>query len=62
VKRFVCLNARSEKRDDALAALKQKLQRGVDQAERNELPDGDAVFDELKEMIDERRRLKAVER
>jgi antitoxin ParD1/3/4 len=56
------LERHERERDDVLASLRQKLQRGVEQAERSELLDGDEVFDELKEMIDERRRLKAIKR
>ena len=35
-----------------------KLKRGTAQAERGELLDGDKVFDELRELIEERRRAK----
>lgn len=38
--------------------LKGKLNRGAAQAERGELLDGDEVFAELKEMIEERRQAK----
>jgi predicted transcriptional regulator len=38
--------------------LKAKLQRGATQAERGELLDGDEVFEELRELIQERRRSK----
>lgn len=56
------LERHEQERDDALAGLRRKLQRGAEQAERNDLLDGDDVFEELKEMIDERRRLKATKR
>jgi len=36
-----------------------KLLRGTDEAERGELSDGDEVFEELREMIEERRLAKA---
>ena len=39
--------------------LKAKLRRGADEAERGELSDGDEVFEELREMIEERRLAKA---
>lgn len=42
-------------RDEALLQLKAKLQRGADEAERGELSDGDEVFEELRERIEERR-------
>ena len=56
------LERHERERDDALHQLKAKLERGAGQAERGELLDGDEVFDELREMIDERRRAKAIER
>ena len=40
----------------ALQQLKAKLERGAAQAARGELLDGDKVFDELRKLIDERRR------
>lgn len=46
-------------REAAVRQLQVKLERGVGQAERGELIDGDAVFEELREMIDERRRSEA---
>ena len=46
-------------REEAILQLKAKLERGAGQAERGELIDGDEVFDELRQMIDERRRSKA---
>ena len=46
-------------RDEAFQQLKSKLENGASQAERGELLDGDKVFDELRQMIEERRRAKA---
>jgi antitoxin ParD1/3/4 len=45
-------------REQSLLQLKAKLELGARQAERGELLDGDEVFDELREMIEERRRAK----
>ena len=45
--------------DEALRELQAKLERGAAQADRGELLDGDEVFEELREMIEERRRAKA---
>jgi antitoxin ParD1/3/4 len=56
------LERREQERDEALFQLKEKLERGAGQAERGELIDGDEVFDELREMIEERRRAKAANR
>lgn len=56
------LERHERERDQAFLELKGKLQRGADQADRGELLDGDQVFDELREMIDERRRAKAPNR
>src|SRR5258707_8564811 len=49
-------------RDQAFRQLKVKLQRGARQAKRGELLDGDEVFDELRKMIEERRRAKAAKK
>lgn len=46
--------------EEAFQQLKAKLERGAAQAERGELLDGDAVFDELRDMIEERRCSKSV--
>ena len=43
-------------RDRAFKHLKAKLERGIAQAARGELLDGDAVFEELRQLIEERRR------
>ena len=56
------LERHERERDEAFRQVKAKLQRGADAAERGELLDGDEVFDELREMIEERRRAKAVNR
>jgi len=53
------LERHERERDDAFQQLKAKLERGAKQAERGELLDGDQVFEELREMIEERRRTKA---
>lgn len=49
------LERREQEREAALLQLKAKLKRGAAQAERGELADGDAVFDELRKLIQERR-------
>jgi antitoxin ParD1/3/4 len=54
------LERHEKERDQAFRQLKTKLERGGGQAERGELLDGDEVFDELREMIEERRRSRAV--
>lgn len=53
------LERHEQDREEAILQLKAKLERGAGQAERGELIDGDEVFDELRQMIDERRRSKA---
>ncbi len=53
------LERQGHEREAALKQLKAKLNRGAAQAERGELLDGDQVFDELREMIEERLRSKA---
>ena len=47
-------------RDESRDKLKAKLKKGAVQAERGDLFDGDKLFDELREMIDERRRAKTI--
>ena len=54
------LERHERERDEAFEQLRAKLERGAAQAERGELLDGDEVFDELREIIEERRRAKAV--
>ena len=56
------LERQEQDRDEAFRQLKAKLERGAGQADRGELIDGDEVFDELREMIEERRRSKATNR
>jgi antitoxin ParD1/3/4 len=55
------LERQEQERDAALHQLKAKLERGAGQAEDGELIDGEKVFDELREMIEERRRAKAAQ-
>ncbi len=52
------LERQEKERDDGLERLKEKLRRGAAEAEQGNLLDGDEVFDELRELIDERRRAK----
>ena len=61
VREALRLLERHEQEREAFQRLKAKLGRGAAQAERGELMDGDEVFDELREMIQERRRAKAIE-
>jgi hypothetical protein len=50
------LQQQEKEREQGLRQLKAKLQRGTSQAERGELLDGDGVFEELRQMIQERKR------
>jgi antitoxin ParD1/3/4 len=50
------LERQEKEREGAFQQLKAKLERGAGQAERGELLDGDEVFDELRQLIEERRR------
>jgi antitoxin ParD1/3/4 len=52
------LQHQEKEREESLRQLKAKLQRGVAQADRGELLDGDRLFEELRELIEERRRAK----
>jgi len=52
------LQHQEKHRDASLRELRAKLKRGAAQAERGELLDGDTVFDELRGLIEERRRAK----
>ena len=52
------LERQEREREGALQELKAKLKRGAAQAKRGELIDGDEVFEELRELIEERRRAK----
>lgn len=56
------LERHEREREETLNQLKAKLERGAGQAERGELIDGDEVFAELREMIDERRRSRLASR
>ena len=56
------LERQEQERDEAFHQLKARLEKGAAQAERGELLDGDQVFDELREMIEERRLAKAAKR
>ncbi|SPF34733.1 conserved hypothetical protein [Candidatus Sulfopaludibacter sp. SbA4] len=44
--------------DEEFRRLKARLRRGAAQADRGDLLDGDEVFAELRELIEERRRVK----
>jgi antitoxin ParD1/3/4 len=60
VREAIRLLERQEKeREEGLEQLKAKLQRGAAQAQRGELMDGNEVFDDLRELNEERRRAKA---
>ena len=48
------LERQEQEREEGLRQLKAKLKRGAAQAERGELADGDAVFADLRELIQER--------
>jgi antitoxin ParD1/3/4 len=50
------LEDQEKEREAGLKQLKTKLARAAAQAERGELLDGDEVFEELRELIAERRR------
>jgi len=56
------LERHERERDEAFQQLKAKLERGAAEAKRGELLDGDEVFSELREMIEERRQAKAANR
>jgi antitoxin ParD1/3/4 len=57
VREALRLLQRQEKEwDEAFKQLKTKLERGAAQAKRGELLDGDQIFEELRELIEERRR------
>jgi len=50
------LQYQEKEREQGMKQLKAKLQRGAAQAERGRLLGGDEVFEELRQMIEERRR------
>ena len=52
------LERQEKERDEGFERLKEKVSKGAAQAERGELIDGDEVFTELRELIEERRRAK----
>jgi antitoxin ParD1/3/4 len=52
------LERQERERERGLQQVQAKLARGAAQAERGELHDGDEVFEELRQMIEERRRAK----
>jgi antitoxin ParD1/3/4 len=52
------LQYQEKEREESLKQLKTKLQRGAAQGTRGDLLDGNEVFQELREMIEERRRAK----
>src|SRR5258705_7363962 len=52
------LQRQERERDEAFKQLKAKLERGAGQAARGELLDGDQLFEELRDLIEERRRAK----
>ena len=54
------LERSEQEREYAFQQLKAKLEKGAAEAERGELLDGDEVFGELREMIEERRRSRTV--
>lgn len=56
------LQNQERERDEAFHQLKAKLETGAAQSERGELLDAEVVFEELREMIEERRRAKAADR
>jgi antitoxin ParD1/3/4 len=52
------LQRQEKEREAGLRQLKARLQRGAGQAQRGERLDGDEVFEELRQLIAERRRIK----
>jgi antitoxin ParD1/3/4 len=49
------LEEREQARATALKELRAKIRRGVEQADRGELLDGDAVFEEIRQISARRR-------
>jgi antitoxin ParD1/3/4 len=49
------LEEREQAREAALAELRTKIRRGMEQADRGELLDGDAVFEEIRQLSARRR-------
>ena len=52
------LEHKENERAEEFRALKARLRRGAAQAGRGDLIDGEAVFDEMRSMLEERRRAK----
>jgi antitoxin ParD1/3/4 len=52
------LQRQERERDEGFDRLKERLSRGAAEAERGELLDGEDVFTEFRELIEERRRAK----
>ena len=52
------LERQEAEREQAFRLLRTKLKRGAAQAARGELLDGDKVFEEMRELIHERRQVK----
>lgn len=50
------LERQEQERDQAMQQLKTKLERGAAEAERGELLDGNEVFEELRQIIEEHRK------
>jgi antitoxin ParD1/3/4 len=49
------LEEREQARETTLEELRAKIRRGIDQADRGELLDGDAVFEEIRQLSARRR-------
>ena len=49
------LEEREQAREAAIGELRAKVRRGVEQADRGELLDGDAVFEEIRQLSTRRR-------
>ena len=49
------LEEREQARETALSELRAKIRRGMEQADRGELLDGDAVFEEIRRLSGRRR-------
>jgi antitoxin ParD1/3/4 len=49
------LEEREQSRETVIQELRTKIRRGIEQADRGELLDGDAVFDEIRQLSARRR-------
>jgi antitoxin ParD1/3/4 len=49
------LEEREQSRETVIQELRAKIRRGIEQADRGELLDGDAVFDEIRQLSARRR-------